>query len=129
MIGRLTHDLLESEGGAVEQLQGAGDPLEEVHLVPLGPLEARPGDPANLGHGRETIVQLGRVPVRFPRIAPRPVDAETSSCPACTAAVRGSGYKFDRFGSSLPFLVLPLFEFSVLIRAAIGRRREVSERA
>ena len=71
MPGRLAHDLLEGEGGAVEQLQGAGDPLEEVHPVPLGLLEARPGHPADLGHGREAIVQLGRVAVALPRDSSR----------------------------------------------------------
>src|SRR6516162_4460669 len=36
MTRRLAHDLLEREGAVVEQLQGAGDALQEVHFVPLG---------------------------------------------------------------------------------------------
>ena len=78
MSGGLADDLLESERGAMEQLQRSGNALQEIHLVPLGALEARPRDPADLGHGRKAIVQFGQVPVGFPGIAPRPVDAETS---------------------------------------------------
>ncbi len=110
----------------MEQLQGAGDPLEEVHLVPLGPLEARPGDPADLGHGRKAIVQLGQVPVGFPRIAPRPVDAEPSFArrvrPRHVVLVVGPAGLLRRSHSH----VLPLFRFRAIRRPSDAR--EVSKR-
>ena len=62
----------------MEQLQGSADALQEIHLVPLGAFESRPGDPANFGHRGKPIVQLGEIAVRFPRIAPGPVDAHAA---------------------------------------------------
>ena len=76
--GRLADDLLEGKRGPVEQLQGPADALQEVHLVPLGGFESRPRDPANLGHRGKPIVQLGEIAVRFPRIAPGPVNAHAA---------------------------------------------------
>ena len=51
MTGDLARQLLEGEGGAVEELQGARDALEEVHCVPFRSLISRPCDPPDLGHG------------------------------------------------------------------------------
>ena len=76
LAGNLAHDLLKIEGRAVEQLERAGDALQEIHLIPLRSLEARPGDPADFGHRRKAIIQLGQIAVGFPGITPRPVDAE-----------------------------------------------------
>ena len=61
---------------AVEQLQRAGDALEELRRAPLRRLVVRPGDAADFGHGREAVVHARQVALRFPRIAPRPVDAD-----------------------------------------------------
>ncbi len=91
MPGRLAHELLERQRRAVEQLEGAGDALQEVRPIVLGRLVAGPGHPADLGHGREAIVHLGGVAVGLPRIAPRPVDAEPAPAPGVCCAERGSG--------------------------------------
>src|SRR5580765_2640566 len=58
----------------MEQLQSSTDTLQEIHLVPLRRFERRPRNSANFGHRGKPIVQLGKIAVRFPRIAPGPVD-------------------------------------------------------
>ena len=78
MAGGLAGDLLEAERGAVEQLQRAGDPLEEVCGAPFRRLVGRPRHPADFGHRRETVVHLRQIAVGFPRVAPRPVDAHAA---------------------------------------------------
>ena len=77
MAGDVFRDALKVPRRAMKQFQGAGDPLQELRSAPLRALIGGPGHPANLRHGREAIVQLGRIPVGFPGIAPRPIDAET----------------------------------------------------
>ena len=62
----------------MEQLERAGDPLQEHLRGVLRGLIRGPGDPAHFGDRREAIVHLGDVAIRFPRVAPRPVDAEAA---------------------------------------------------
>ncbi len=61
--GGLSRELLEGEGGTVEQLQRAGDALQEVRRVVLRCLVARPQHVADLGHGGEAVLHRGRIPL------------------------------------------------------------------
>ena len=74
--GGLSRELLEGEGGPVEQLQRAGDALQEVRRVVLRCLVAGPQHVADFGHGGETVLHCGRITLGLPGIAPRPVDAD-----------------------------------------------------
>ena len=77
MPRHLADELLERDPCEEEQLQRSGDaPLEQERVRKPRCLEGGPSDPAHLDHGREAIVQLGNVAVRFSRIAPGDVDAE-----------------------------------------------------
>src|SRR6185295_11589379 len=95
-------------------LQRSADPLQEIHLVPLGAFECRPRDPANFGHRGKSIVQLGEIAVRFPRIAPGPVDAYAAftgrvSTGGVILVIRAGGF---RCGHSIPSDVERLSSFS-----------------
>ena len=78
ITGRLAGDALEIKRGAVEQLQtyrrsparNASGPIES----PRTWAKRR----ADLGHRREPVVHFRRVTVRFPRVAPGPVNAKAS---------------------------------------------------
>ena len=72
----LLGQLLERQGGAVEEFQGARDALQEVRRVILRRLVGGPQDIAHLGHGGEAVLHRGRITLRFPGVAPRPVDAD-----------------------------------------------------
>ena len=75
MAGRFTGDLLETEGRAVEQFECSRYALKELRSAPFRRLVGRPGDAANFRHGRKPIVELLKVALGLPRIAPCPVDA------------------------------------------------------
>ena len=87
MAGGFAGDFLEGQRRAVEQFQRAGDALEEVRLVVLRRLVARPDRVADFGHGGEAVVHLRRVALGLPRIAPRPVDADPPSAGVGTGDV------------------------------------------
>ena len=57
----LAGDLLETEGRAVKQLERSRDALKELRCAPFRRLVGRPGDAANLGHGRKPIVHLRKI--------------------------------------------------------------------
>ena len=76
MAGHLARRLLKAQRRAMEQLQRAGDSLQEVGAAPLRALVGRPRDPSDLGHRRESIVHLRDVATRLPRIAPSPINAD-----------------------------------------------------
>ena len=59
--GGLSRQLLEGEGGPVEQLQRACDALQEVRRVVLRCLVAGPQHIADLGHGGEAVLHGGRI--------------------------------------------------------------------
>src|SRR4029079_17742742 len=82
----LTGDLLEAEGGAVKKLQSTGNPLKELRGAPLRRLVGRPQYGADLGHRGEAVLQCRGVALRFPRVAPCPVDAQAAS--ACHVFAR-----------------------------------------
>ncbi len=75
LVGGFAYELLKAQRGAVKQLQRAGNALQEGLLVPFPGFILGPGHPPNLGEGGEAVVHDGRVAVRFPGIAPGPVDA------------------------------------------------------
>ena len=79
VAGGFAGQVLESQRRAVEKFQGAGDALEEVRLVVFRCLVARPQGVADFGHGGEAVVHRGGVALGFPRVAPRPVDADAPS--------------------------------------------------
>src|SRR6185436_371740 len=60
---------------AMKEFQCSRNPLKEVSRVPLLRLIGWPCYAPHLGHGREPIIHLRRITVRFPRVAPAPVDA------------------------------------------------------
>src|SRR5262245_50338648 len=62
----------------MEQLQRAGDALEETLFRPFGSFVRRPRDPTHFRPRRKTIVQIIFVPVDFPWIAPGPVNADAT---------------------------------------------------
>src|SRR4051794_28385931 len=78
MTGNLANDVLETERRAVEQLERPCNSLQEICRVPLGRFILRPSDATNFRHRREAIVHNRRIAVRFPGIAPGPVDANPS---------------------------------------------------
>ena len=82
VTGHLAGQVLERQRGAMEQLQRPGDALQEVGRLELGRLVAGPEHVAHLGHGGEAVLHCGRIPLGFPGIAPRPVDAHAA--PAVT---------------------------------------------
>src|SRR5436190_5299787 len=75
MSANLSHTLLEIEGRYVEQLQRPGDSLKKFRCSPLRPLVIWPGYPTDFCHRREAVVQFRGITLRFPGIAPRPVNA------------------------------------------------------
>ena len=79
MSRQLANQLLETKQRQMEQFERAGDALQEHLRGVLGRLIRGPGHAAHFGDGREAIVHLGDVAIRFPRVAPRPVDAETAA--------------------------------------------------
>src|SRR5581483_7569728 len=79
MSGGLARELLKRQRRPMEQLQCSGDPLQEMRLVVLGRFIARPQRISDLGHRGEAVVHLGGIALSFPRVAPRPVDADTTS--------------------------------------------------
>ena len=78
MAGGLAGNLLKAERGAVEKLQRAGDPLEKLRRAPLRRLVVRPEHVADFGHRREAVFHRRRIALGFPRVAPRPVDAQAA---------------------------------------------------
>ena len=91
--GDSSDHLLESHDGQMEQLQRSRDTLQKHLLRKFHRFISRPRYPANLSHRRESIVQLGRIPVGFPRIAPGPIDAETPFARRCTFGRCADGYR------------------------------------
>ena len=75
----LADQLLETKQRQMEQFERAGDALQEHLRGVLRGLIRGPGHATHFGDGGEAIVHLGDVAIRFPRVAPRPVDAETAS--------------------------------------------------
>ena len=73
-----TGNLLEPERGAVKKFQRAGDPLKELRSTPLRRLVRRPQHSADFGHRREAIFHRGGIALGFPRVTPRPVDAQAA---------------------------------------------------
>src|SRR6516162_2651282 len=61
----------------MKQFERSGDPLQKHLCRELRCLVMWPRDAANLGDGGETVVHLRDIPVSLPRVAPRPVNAET----------------------------------------------------
>src|SRR6188474_641573 len=78
LTGRLPGDLLEAQRRAMEQLECAGDSLQEARAAPLPTFVCRPGDSSYLGHRREPVVHLREVALRLPGVAPGPVDADAA---------------------------------------------------
>ena len=76
MSRQLSNQLLETQQRQMEQFERAGDALQKHLRGVLGRLVRRPGHAAHFGDRGEAIVHLGDVAVRFPRVAPGPVDAE-----------------------------------------------------
>src|SRR6185437_9160106 len=72
-------DLLKTQGGAMKQLQRSGDTLEEMRGIPLRCFVSRPEHGSNLGHGREAVLNRGRITLRLVRVTPRPIDTEAPS--------------------------------------------------
>src|SRR5262249_31997811 len=62
----------------MEQLQRAGNALEETLFRPFGSFVRRPRDTTDFQPRRKTIVQIIFVPVGFPWIAPGPVNADAT---------------------------------------------------
>src|SRR3977135_2985458 len=60
----------------MKQFERAGDPLKKQLRGVLGRIVVRPGASTQLGDRGESIVHLRDVAVRFPLVAPGPVDAE-----------------------------------------------------
>ena len=79
MPGQLANQLLETKQRQMEQFERAGDALQEHLCGVLRSLIRGPGHATHFGDCGEAIVHLGHVAIRFPRVAPRPVDAETAS--------------------------------------------------
>ena len=71
-------NLLEAKRGAVKQLKRTGDTLEELRCAPLRRLVVRPQHVADLGHRGEAVLHFCGIALGFPRIAPRPVDAQAA---------------------------------------------------
>src|SRR5262252_3405076 len=78
MPGDFPCNLLKRERRPMEKFQSSSNSLQEVFFIPFRTLISWPGYSANLRHGRETIVHLGRVAVGLPRITPGPVDGDSS---------------------------------------------------
>ena len=78
VAGGFAGNLLEAERGAVEKLQRAGDSLEELRGAPLRRLVGRPQHGADFGHRGEAVFHRRGIALGFPRIAPRPVDAQAA---------------------------------------------------
>ena len=98
VAGDLAREPLEVERGAMEQLQRAGDPLQELRRTPLRLLVGRPQHVAHFGHGREAILHLGRIALRLERIAPGPVDAQPAFARRVFAGDMALGYRCGRAG-------------------------------
>src|SRR5580704_8552062 len=68
----------------MEQLECACYALQEVRFVVFGGFIGWPRDVADFGHRGEPVIDLSGVPLGFPRVAPRPVDAY-SAVPVMTS--------------------------------------------
>ena len=78
----LAHELLELHPGPEEQLEGARDPLlESPRIRPLRRFVVGPEHAPHLGHRGEPVVELPRISIGLPRIAPGDVDADASPTP------------------------------------------------
>ena len=78
VAGGFAGNLLKAQRRAMEEFQRAGDPLKELRRTPLRRLVGRPQHGADLGHRREAVLHCRRIALGFPRVAPRPVDAQSS---------------------------------------------------
>src|SRR5258708_35865604 len=78
MASDFTSSFLKCERGTVEQFQGPGNPLQEMHAVPFRSLIGRPGNSAHFSHCREAVVKLCDIAVGLPWVTPGPVDGNTS---------------------------------------------------
>src|SRR6266850_6443624 len=74
MASDFTSSFLKCERGTVEQFQGPGNPLHEMHAVPFRSLIGRPGNSAHFSHCREAVVKLCDIPVGLPWVTPGPED-------------------------------------------------------
>src|SRR4029450_12783897 len=72
----LASQLLEAEQREMKQLEGPGDALKKQLCGVLSGFVRRPGHAAHFGDGREAVVHFRDVAIRFPGVAPRPIDAE-----------------------------------------------------
>src|SRR5258705_9349381 len=76
MCSLLKHHLRKAQRRQERQFERAGDHLKKRLRGVLRRLVVRPGDSTHLADRGESIVHLRDVAVRFPRVAPGPVDAE-----------------------------------------------------
>ena len=76
VAGQLAGQPLERQRGAVEQFQGAGDPLEEVGGTELRRLVDGPRDVAHLRDRGVAVLHRRRITLGLPGITPCPVDAD-----------------------------------------------------
>src|SRR5215468_1148087 len=102
----------------MEQLERAGNALEEALFRPFGAFVRRPRDTTDFRPRRKTIVQIIFVPVDFPGIAPGPVNAD--------ATFTGRVLAWDvrlvvRAGQCARWHIH-------LLSGSIGQRREISQR-
>src|SRR5262249_24308180 len=102
----------------MEQLERAGNALEEALFRPFGSFVRRPRDTTDFRPRRKTIVQIIFVPVDFPGIAPRPVNADATF----TRRVLAWDVRLVvRAGQCARWHIH-------LLSGSIGQRREISQR-
>src|SRR3954453_17608570 len=116
----------------MEQFQCPGDPLQEIHSVPLGRFESWPRDAANFRHGREPVIHFREFTVRFPRVAPGPINAEPplarrvlSRDVVLVVSSRGLNDGAHDHFSIFWFVVAWVVPF---LSSSTAKRREVSQR-
>src|SRR5438034_8141359 len=75
-----SHKMLKGQPSSEEKFKRSGDTLLEQQWVRIfWRLKRRPSDPANLGHARKAVIQLGEILVGLRRVTPSDIDAEASS--------------------------------------------------
>src|SRR6266850_4296967 len=110
MIGDFLGNFLKAQRRAVEKLERAGDALQKLRRTPLRRLVIWPEHIPHFGHRRETIVHRGGVTLRFPRITPRPVNAEATFARRVfaghmTLVVSPSNFRFAHFSRSSSYAI------------------------
>src|SRR5262249_118590 len=61
---------------AMKQFECARDALEKLSCTPFRLFIIRPNHSAHLGHSRKAILHFHEIALRFPWVAPTPIDAQ-----------------------------------------------------